>query len=61
MGITTSKRVDTKLVGEAVKILKVKTRTEAVHIALKEAIGLRRFKRLTKKNAGKLKFSGCDS
>jgi len=38
----------------------VKTRTEAVHVALREVVALKRFKDLMKKNAGKLKFSGCD-
>lgn len=49
MRITTSVKVDTKLLDEAVKILKVETGTEVVHVALKEIIGLLRFKRLMKK------------
>jgi Arc/MetJ family transcription regulator len=40
----TSIRLDTKLADEAVRVLGVKSRTEAVHLALKEAIGLKRFK-----------------
>jgi len=54
----TSIRLDTQLADEAVKILGVKTRTEAVHVALREIIALKRFKDLMKKNAGKLSFEG---
>ena len=56
----TSIRLDTKLADEAVRALGVKTRTEAVHLALQEIVGNRRFKELIRKNEGKLKFSGCD-
>ncbi|HTX77158.1 MAG TPA: type II toxin-antitoxin system VapB family antitoxin [Terracidiphilus sp.] len=59
-GTLTSIRLDTKLADEAVRVLGVKSRTEAVHVALKEIIGLRRFKKLMKKYGGKLKFEGCD-
>ena len=52
----TSIRLDTKLADEAAKELGVKTRTEAVHLALKEIVSLRRFKRLMAENAGKLHF-----
>jgi len=38
----------------------VKSRTEAVHVALREIVALKRFKALMKKNSGKLKFSGLD-
>ena len=38
-----------------------KTRTEAVHMALREVVALRRFKRLMKKHAGKLRFEGYDA
>jgi Arc/MetJ family transcription regulator len=48
--------LDTKLAGEAAKELGVKTRTEAVHMALKEIVALRRSKRLMAHNAGKLRF-----
>jgi len=48
------------LADEAVKVLKAKNRTDAVHIALREIVGLKRFKALMKKNSGKLKFSGLD-
>lgn len=56
----TSIRLDTKLADEAVRVLGVKSRTEAVHVALKEAIGLKRFKDLMTKNGGKMKFAGSD-
>ena len=57
MAVTiTSIRLDTRLADEAVKILGVKSRTEAVHIALREIVALKRFKNLMKKNAGKLTF-----
>jgi Arc/MetJ family transcription regulator len=54
----TSIRLDTRLADEAVKVLGVKSRTEAVHIALREIVALKRFKSLMKKNAGKLPFDG---
>ncbi len=57
---TTSIRVDARLADEAKKALGAKSRTEAVHMALREIVGLRRFKDLMKKNAGKLSFAGCD-
>ena len=52
----TSIRLDTDLADEAVKVLKAKSRTDAVHIALREIVGLKRFKKLMKKNEGKLSF-----
>jgi Arc/MetJ family transcription regulator len=59
MAVTiTSIRLDTHLADEAVKVLGAKSRTEAVHVALREIVALRRFKDLMKKNAGKLSFSG---
>ncbi len=61
MAVTmTSIRLDTDLADEAVKLLGAKSRTEAVHVALREIVALRRFKDLMKKNAGKLKFAGSD-
>jgi Arc/MetJ family transcription regulator len=48
------------LADEAVRVLKAKSRTDAIHIALREIVGLKRFKKLMKKNSGKLKFSGLD-
>ncbi|HEV2729233.1 MAG TPA: type II toxin-antitoxin system VapB family antitoxin [Terriglobales bacterium] len=54
----TSIRLDTDLADEAVRVLAVKSRTEAVHVALREIVALNRFKKLTKRNAGKLAFAG---
>ncbi len=56
----TSIRLDTHLVDEAAKVLGVKSRTEAVHVALREIVSLKRFKDLMKRHAGKLPFSGHD-
>jgi Arc/MetJ family transcription regulator len=59
MAVTmTSIRLDTHLADEAVKVLGAKSRTEAVHVALREIVALKRFKNLMKKNAGKLLFAG---
>lgn len=54
----TSIRLDTDLADEAVKVLGAKSRTEAIHLALKEVVALQRFKDLMTKNAGKLRFAG---
>ncbi|MBO0911838.1 MAG: type II toxin-antitoxin system VapB family antitoxin [Acidobacteria bacterium] len=54
----TSIRLDTKLADEAAKVLGAKSRTEAIHLALKEIVALRRFKALMTKNAGKLRLEG---
>ena len=54
----TSIRLDTHLADEAARLLKVKSRTEAVHRALREIVALKRFQRLMRKNAGKLSFLG---
>jgi Arc/MetJ family transcription regulator len=59
-GTLTSIRLDTKLADEAVRLLGVKSRTEAVHVALKEIVALKRFKKLMKKHEGKLTFAGLD-
>lgn len=53
-------KLDVRLVDEAAKILDAKSRTEAVHIALREIVALSRFKKLMRKHAGKLEFTGCD-
>ena len=55
---TISIHVDSRLADEAVKVLGVKSRTEAVQMALREIVALRRLKDLMKKNAGKLSFAG---
>jgi Arc/MetJ family transcription regulator len=61
MAVTlTSIRLDTKLADEAVRVLGVKSRTEAVHVALKEIIGLKRFKKLMAKYEDKATFAGYD-
>lgn len=61
MAITmTSIRLDTGLADEAVKVLGAKSRTDAIHTALREIVALKRFKALMKKNAGRLKFAGLD-
>jgi len=56
----TSIRLDTKLADEAVRVLGVKSRTEAVHVALAEIVRLNRFKALMKKYGGKATFAGYD-
>ena len=56
----TSIRLDTKLADEAARALGVKSRTEAVHEALREIVGNKRFKDTIKKYEGKLKFAGHD-
>jgi Arc/MetJ family transcription regulator len=59
MSVTlTSIRLDTNLADEAVKVLGVKSRTEAVHVALREIVALKRFKDLMRRHAGKLSFAG---
>jgi Arc/MetJ family transcription regulator len=56
----TSIRLNTKLADEAKRALGVKTRTEAVHIALEEIVKLNEFKKVMKKNEGKLKFANYE-
>jgi Arc/MetJ family transcription regulator len=56
-GTLTSIRLDKRLADEAAKVLGVKNRTAAIHVALREVVALKRFKNLMKKNAGKLKFA----
>jgi Arc/MetJ family transcription regulator len=56
----TSIRLNTKLADEAMRALGVKTRTEAVHIALEEIVKLNEFKKVMKKNEGKLKFANYE-
>ena len=59
MSVTlTSIRLDTHLADEAARLLGVKSRTEAVHVALREIVALKRFKNLMRKYAGKLSFAG---
>ena len=56
----TSIRLDTELADEAARLLGVKSRTEAVHAALREIVALEKFRRLMTRNGGKLAFSGLD-
>jgi Arc/MetJ family transcription regulator len=56
--VMTSIRLDIHLADEAAKVLKVKSRTEAVHVALREIVALKKFKKLMAKHAGKLNFGG---
>jgi len=57
----TSIRLDTKLADEAAEALGVKTRTDAIHTALREVVALKRFRRVVTANAGKLPFPGLIS
>ncbi len=52
----TSIRLDKRLADEAAEVLGVKSRTEAVHAALREMVALKKFQRLMTKHAGKLRF-----
>lgn len=54
----TSIRLDTRLADDAVKALGAKNRSEAVHMALKEVVALKKFKELMSKYGGQLKFEG---
>jgi Arc/MetJ family transcription regulator len=56
----TSIRLDKHLADEAAEVLGVKSRTAAVHAALREVVALKRFKKLMSKYEGKLKFSAHD-
>jgi len=58
MARTTSIRLNKRLVNEAAKAIGAKFRPEAVRLALETFIGLKRFKNLMKRNAGKLPFDG---
>lgn len=61
MAVTiTSIRLDTRLADEAKELLGVRSRTEAIHVALRELVALKRFKSLMKKNGGKLSFANLD-
>jgi len=56
----TSIRLDTKLANEAVRVLGVKSRSEAVHVALREMVALKRFEEMMVKYGGKLEFEAHD-
>lgn len=53
----TSIRLDTRLADEATRLLGARSRTEAVHIALKEIVALKKFKELMKKHGGRHAFA----
>jgi Arc/MetJ family transcription regulator len=57
---TRTVRINSRLVGEAARVLGAKSRTDAVHMALREIVALRSFKKLMKKHASKPKFAGYD-
>ncbi len=59
-GTLTSIRLDTKLADAAKRALGAKSRTEAVHMALREVVKLKDFKDLMKKYGGKGSFAGSD-
>jgi Arc/MetJ family transcription regulator len=59
-GTLTSIRLDTKLADKAKRALGAKSRTEAVHMALREVVKLKDFKKLMKKYGGKGSFAGSD-
>ena len=52
----TSIRLDTKLADEAVKVLGAKSKSEAIHSALREVVALKRLKKMMSRYGGKLKF-----
>ncbi len=52
----TSIRLDTKLADDAVKALGASNRSEAVHMALREVVALKKFKQLMSKVGGKMEF-----
>lgn len=63
MGTTikmTSIRLDTRLADRAAKTLGVKSRTEAVHIALREIVSMNEFKKLMLDHGGKHRFEGLE-
>jgi Arc/MetJ family transcription regulator len=57
MAVTiTSLRLDTRLADEAARVLGVKSRTEAVHAALREVVALKKLKALMARHGGKMRF-----
>lgn len=59
-GKTTSIRVNTRLLDEAVRQLGAKSRTEAARIALEEIVRMHRFRKIVKKYTGKGGFANSD-
>ena len=58
MAVTKSIRVDARLADEAKKIYGVRSRAEAVRLAVREFVGPQRSKDLMKKNVVRLSFAG---
>ncbi|HEY6308017.1 MAG TPA: hypothetical protein VI488_16320 [Candidatus Angelobacter sp.] len=59
MAVTkTSIRLDTQVADETAKILSAKSRTEAVHTALREIVALKPFKKRINKHTGELILEG---
>ena len=56
----TSIRLDTQLADQAAELLGVNSRTEAIHLALRELVGLQEFKKVMAEYGGKCSFDGCD-
>jgi Arc/MetJ family transcription regulator len=54
----TSIRLDIELADKAARVMGVRSRSEAVHIALREMVALATFKNTMLKHGGKLKFAG---
>jgi Arc/MetJ family transcription regulator len=52
----TSIRLDTKLADDAVKVLGARNRSEAVHMALREVVALKKFKQLMSKYGATMEF-----
>jgi len=48
------------LADEAVRLLEVKSRTEAVQVALREIVEVKRFPKLMRKHRSKLSFAALD-
>ena len=54
----TSIRLDLNLANRAVRMLGANSRSEAIHMALREVLALEKFKALMQKHGGKMRFSG---
>lgn len=59
-GKTTSIRVNTKLVDEAMRVLGAKSRTDAARIALEKIVNANPLRRFLKKYGGKGEFANGD-
>ena len=56
----TSIRTNAKLADKALDVPKVRSRTKAVDVALREVVALGQFTKWIKRNAGKLRFEAYD-